>query len=805
MIGSYMAERSGLGNLHDIANDLGISGDEQIEALRRRLNAMVRDGQLRVARSGLFGSVNKMHLTQGVVRGHPDGFGFLIPEDGSADVFINPLQMTCVFDGDKALVRIMGKDYKGRPEGKIVDVVTHNTQQLVGRFKRVGGMGVVTPENRRLTLDVMINLDGTTVPEDGDIVVVDIISQPKFRQQPVGKVVEVMGQHMAPGMEIDIAIQSFGIPNEWPEAVARAADTVPQSVRPEDHKDRFDLTNIPFVTIDGEDARDFDDAVYAKATANGGWNLYVAIADVSHYVMPGTALDVEATNRATSVYFPERVIPMLPHTLSNGICSLNPNVKRLAMVCEMAIDGSGVVTSYQFYKGVIHSHARMTYTEVAAFLQEPDTEKGQAALTKFAPVVQDVRVLYDLFQQLLRTRKTRGAIDFEATETRIIFDDHKKISEIVPVVRNDAHKLIEECMLAANTCAADFLTQLKIPGLYRVHEGPGLDKLEKLRGYLGELGLHLGGGLKPATKDFQTLLDVVHKRDDVLTVQTVILRSLSQAVYQPENEGHFGLGYEGYAHFTSPIRRYPDLTMHRAINSVIHSDRDTPLVRRVPHCTVISKNITYPYNIENMLVLGEQSSMAERRADDATRDVMSWLKCEYMEEHIGSVFHGKVTAVVPFGLFVQLHEVFVEGLVHITGLSADYYHYDDAKHRLVGEHTRKVYALGHEVTVRVARVDLDERKIDFELYDENGPVDTGGMASKKSKSRSGKSRKTTAADGTAPKSTTGKKAAGSATDKAGKKSGNKGKKKRAPKKAGGPGVVAKAPAKKKRKPKPKKA
>ena len=803
MIGSYMAERTGLGNLHDIAKELGILGDEQIEALRRRLNAMVRDGQLRVARSGQFGSVNKMHLIQGVVRGHPDGFGFLIPEDGSPDVFINPLQMTCVFDGDKALMRITGKDFKGRPEGKIVDVITHNTKQVVGRFKHVSGMGVVTPENRRLTLDVMIKMDSSIVPEDGDIVVVDIIAQPQFRQQPVGIIVDIMGQHMAPGMEIDIAIQSFGIPNEWPEAVVRAADSVPQKVRAEDHKDRFDLTKLPFVTIDGEDARDFDDAVYAKSNAQGGWNLYVAIADVSHYVMPGTALDQEATNRATSVYFPERVIPMLPHTLSNGICSLNPNVERLAMVCEMTIDNLGTVTSYQFYKGVIHSHARMTYTEVAALLLEPETTAGQTALAKFAPVVNDVSVLYQLYQRLLTSRKLRGAIDFEATETRIIFDDHKKISEIVPVVRNDAHKLIEECMLAANTCAADFLTQLKIPGLYRVHEGPSLDKLEKLRGYLGELGLHLGGGLKPVTKDFQTLLETVQKRDDVLTVQTVILRSLSQAVYQPENEGHFGLGYEGYAHFTSPIRRYPDLTMHRAINSVVHSDLDTPLVRRVPNCTVISKNITYPYNIENMLVLGEQSSMAERRADDATRDVMSWLKCEYMEEHIGSVFHGKVTAVVPFGLFVQLHEVFVEGLVHITGLSADYYHYDDAKHRLVGEHTRKVYALGHEVTVRVARVDLDERKIDFELYDENGPVDTGGKAPKKSKSRGKIDRTVKPKDGDA-KGKAGTKAAKKPAE-TGKANGKiKSKKKRPAKPVGGPGVAAKAPAKKKRRPKPKK-
>ena len=777
MIGTHMAERTGLGSLHDIARELGILGDEQIEALRRRLNAMVRDGQLRVARSGQFGMVDKMNLIQGVVRGHPDGFGFLIPDDGSTDIFLNPLQMTCAFDGDKILVRISGKDFKGRPEGKIVDVVTHNTQQLVGRFKRTAGMGFVSPENRRITLDVLVNLDGSVQPDEGDIVLVDLIAQPKFRQQPVGKVVEILGKHMAPGMEIDIAIQSFNIPNIWPDAVVRATDSVPQTVRPQDYQDRFDLTKLPFITIDGEDARDFDDAVYAKAKPSGGWTLYVAIADVSHYVAPGTALDVEATTRATSVYFPERVIPMLPHALSNGICSLNPGVERLAMVCEMQLDANGTIENYQFSKAVIHSYARTTYTQVAAMLQQQDTPEGQTALAQFSHVTAEVTELYQLFLRLNKARKVRGAIDFEATETRIIFDDHKKISQIVPVIRNDAHKLIEECMLCANTCAADFLTQLKIHGLYRVHEGPGPDKLEKLRGYLGELGLALGGGLKPQTKGFQVLLSAVKQRDDVLTLQTVILRSLSQAVYQPENLGHFGLGYEGYAHFTSPIRRYPDLLMHRAINSVIHSDRATPLVKRTADCTLVNGNNLYPYNLEAMLVLGEQSSMAERRADDATRDVMSWLKCEYMEEHIGSVFHGKVTAVVPFGLFVQLHEVFIEGLIHITGLSADYYHYDDAKHRLVGEHTRKVYALGDEVTIRVSRVDLDERKIDFELFD----VKTGTAPSGQKPRKSYKAKAKGTADGqTAGKPKTKRKpksrsstAVGDSTDKTGPKKGPK--------------------------------
>lgn len=714
-ISAHLKDRTGPASLKELAQELSLKGDVKTEALRRRLKAMLRDGQLRLSRAGQYGLIDKLNLTQGIIRGHPDGFGFLIPDDGSPDIYLNSLQMTCAFDGDKALVRATDKDYRGKKEGKVVDVVTHNTKQLVGRFSIVSGMAFVKPENRRINQDVLINLDSSLKAKDGDIVLVDIMVQPKFRQQPIGKVIEVIGEHMAPGMEIDIALRSFGIPSEWSAAVQNAADSVPVEVRNADMTGRVDLTQQPFVTIDGEDARDFDDAVYARKNKSGGWTLSVAIADVSHYVTPETALDLEATSRGTSVYFPERVIPMLPKTLSNGICSLNPGVDRLALVCEMEIDATGSVASYQFYNAVIHSHARLTYTQVAAILQEPESEAGQRAITDFSQLVPDLKQLHQLFNVLMKARLRRGAIDFDSTETRIIFDANKKIEQIIPVVRNDAHRLIEECMLCANTCAADFITKLGIPGLFRVHEGPGLEKLEKLRKYLGELGLSLGGGLKPGTKDFQKLLVEIQKRDDQLTLQTVVLRSLSQAVYQPDNEGHFGLGYEAYAHYTSPIRRYPDLLIHRAIKSVIAGKRNTPLVRRTDTTELIEASRSYPYSLEKMIVLGEHCSMTERRADEATRDVVAWLKCEYMEEHIGDTFNGKVTAVVPFGLFVQLHDVFIEGLVHITSLKSDYYIYDEIKHRLIGEHTRTVYALGKELEIQVARVDLDERKIDFEL------------------------------------------------------------------------------------------
>jgi len=676
---------------------------------------MLRDGQLRVSRAGKYALIDKLNLTQGVVRGHPDGYGFLIPEDGSEDIYLNSLQMTCVFDGDKALVRPTDRDYRGKKEGKVIDVICHNTHQLVGRLTKISGMAFVKPENRRISQDILINLEQSHPADDGDIVTVDIIVQPKFRQQPIGKIVEVIGQHMAPGMEIDIAIKSFGIPATWPASFEKTVDSIPQEVRNSDRSSRFNMTHLPFVTIDGEDARDFDDAVMVTKLPQDDYQLNVAIADVAHYVTPGSSLDIEATNRGTSVYFPERVIPMLPKELSNGICSLNPGVDRLALVCQMTISATGVIKNYQFFNAVIHSHARLTYTQVAAMLQEPDSDLGKQTLKDFSYVLDDLKLLHTLFKTLFAQRIKRGAIDFDSTETRIIFDADKKIEKIIPVERNDAHRLIEECMLSANTCAADLLTQLKIPGLYRVHAGPSLEKLEKLRKYLAELGLSLTGGLKPETKHFQALLESIHERDDSLTIQTVILRSLSQAVYTPENEGHFGLGYEGYAHYTSPIRRYPDLLVHRAIKSIISSNLDTKLVRRPDDQIKKSPDQVYPYTLEKMIVLGEHCSMTERRADEATRDVITWLKCEYMQERIGETFSGKVTAVVPFGLFVQLKDVYVEGLVHITSLKSDYYHFDEVKHRLIGEHSRTVYALGKEIEIQVARVDLDERKIDFEL------------------------------------------------------------------------------------------
>src|SRR5690554_5692758 len=541
-------------------------------------------------------------------------------------------------------------------------------------------------------------------------------------RQAQGEVIEVVGDYMAPGVEIEVALRSYDIPSVWPQEVLDEAARLSDRVSEKDKLKRVDLRHLPLVTIDGEDARDFDDAVYCeprKASGwrlfSGGWKLYVAIADVSHYVPLGSALDAEAELRGTSVYFPSEVIPMLPEAISNGLCSLMPNVDRLAMVCEMTISKSGELTDFQFYEAVIHSHARLTYNKVSSMLENPRSREGKALSAEYAEVLPHLKSLYDLYQALAKARHGRGAIDFETTETRMLFGKDRKVAEILPTVRNDAHKIIEECMLCANVATARFLQELDVPGLYRVHDGPKPEKVERLRQFLGSMGLSLTrkkGG--PTPEDYAAVLAKVQDRPDAQLIQTVMLRSLSQAVYTPHNAGHFGLNYEGYTHFTSPIRRYPDLLVHRAIRSVIRSRKKTDLVQR-SGAGVLPKAAVYPYDLAALEKLGEQCSQNERRADEATRDVVSWLKCEFMQDRVGQNFDGLVTAVTGFGLFIELTDIYVEGLVHITALPADYYNFDQVQHSLVGERSGQVFRLGDTIRVQVARVDLDERKIDFEM------------------------------------------------------------------------------------------
>ncbi len=680
----------------DLCSLLHIELDEE-ELFIRRLRAMERDGQIMRNRKRAICIMEKLDLIKGKVQGHPDGFGFLIPDDGSADLMISAKEMHKVLHGDTVMARAGSVDRRGRREASIVEVLEHATKRLVGRLYEEHGILFVVAENRRISQDILVAPGEHMGAQTGQVVMLELVQQPSKHAQPIGRIVEVLGNYADAGMEIEIALRKHDLPNEFPADTKHQAEKFAPEVLPEDYAGREDVRQLPLVTIDGETARDFDDAVYCEPNGNG-FRLVVAIADVSSYVQPGDALDREALNRGNSVYFPRRVIPMLPEELSNGLCSINPNVNRLCMVCDMQISNAGEIEKYRFYPSVMFSHARLTYNQVAAMLTNPQGEEAQ----QFAAVLPHINDLYSLFQKLLQARAKRGAIDFETVETQMMFNDQGKIERIVPVVRNDAHKLIEECMLAANVCAADFLHEHEHPVLYRVHEGPTPEKLEAVREFFKEFGLQLGGGDEPEAADYSKLLKEIKGRPDAGLLQTVMLRSLRQARYCPDNVGHFGLGYEAYAHFTSPIRRYPDLLVHRAIKAVLHGKQYKP------H--------------DKWDALGIHCSQTERRADDATRDVEAWLKCFYMRDHLGSVFDGTISSVTGFGLFIALDDLYVEGLVHVSELGSDYFHFDAAKHQMLGEHTGKRYRLGDRVRVQVVRVDMESTKIDFVLESQPGEL-----------------------------------------------------------------------------------
>lgn len=668
---------------------LDIHSDER-EAFARRLAAMEREGEIMRNRRDAICVVDKLDLARGRVQGHRDGFGFLIRDDGGPDMFLGPKEMHKVLHGDRVVVRQSGTDRRGRPEGKIVEVLEHAQTRLVGRLHAEHGVSFVTAEDRRISQDFLVPPGEAAGAQPGQVVTVEVIAQPSKRGQPVARVVEVLGNYADPGMEIEIALRKHALPHVFSAAVERLAAKFPDGVTAADRRGRKELRELPLVTIDGETARDFDDAVYCETGKAGGFRLVVAIADVSHYVRHGDALDREALDRGNSVYFPRRVIPMLPERLSNGLCSLNPEVDRLCMACEIEIDRHGEIGPYSFHPAVMRSHARLTYTEVSEML----ADAGGGAARRHGALLQHLQTLHRLYRQLAKARGKRGAIDFETIETRMLFNDQGKIERIEPVARNDAHRLIEECMLAANVCASDFLHRHDHPMLYRIHEGPTPEKLAALREFLKGFGLGLTGGDEPHASDYAKLLARVKDRPDAQLLQTVMLRSLQQAVYSPDNVGHFGLAYESYTHFTSPIRRYPDLLVHRAIKAVLAGRRHAP---------------------GNWQELGAHCSMTERRADDATRDVEAWLKCYYMQDRVGETFEGSVSGVAAFGAFVALDGVYVEGLVHISDLGNDYFHFDAAKHQLLGERTAKRYRLGDRMRVKVARVSLESSRIDFTL------------------------------------------------------------------------------------------
>lgn len=683
---------------------------ESLEGLRRRLRAMERDGQVFYNHQGRYCLVSRTDLVTGRIQGHKDGFGFVVTEDGSEDLILNSREMTRVFHGERVLVRVSGYDRRReRREASLVKALGDEPVRVVGRYHVDIGMGLVSPDDPRQLHDVVIATTDAGDAVTGQIVVAEVTRRPGYHQPALGRIVEVLGHPQDPGMEIEIALRSHGVPHKFPAEVIAQAESFGAEIPQDAYAGRLDLRDKTLFTIDGDDARDFDDAVFAEARKGGGWKLWVAIADVSHYVRPGSALDNEAQLRSTSVYFPEFVVPMLPEALSNGLCSLNPLVDRLALVAEMSVSQQGRLSGYKFHEAVFRSHARLTYNRAAAILA------GDSQLAdEFAPVVPALTELHRLYQALSAARKLRGAIEFESEEVRFVFGRQRKIERLIPMVRNDAHKLIEECMICANVAAARFIRSQGVASLLRVHAGPKPGKLQELRAILGRLGLSLNSSGQPKPSDYANVAAEAAERPDANVIQTLLLRSMQQAVYSPKTDGHFGLALNEYAHFTSPIRRYPDLLIHRAIKAALQLARTQNPDSQV-WLSDEGVNASKIYSDDELARLGKSCSMNERRADEATREVSSWLKCEFMSHRLGETYQGVITSVTGFGLFVKIVELYIEGLVHISALSNDYYHFEPSRQALIGEKTHRHYGLGDTLSIQVARVDLDERRIDFVL------------------------------------------------------------------------------------------
>ncbi|QDY43160.1 ribonuclease R [Candidatus Pantoea soli] len=710
----------------EIAEALNITSEDQLEALRRRLRAMERDGQLVFTRRQCYALPERLDLLRGKVIGHRDGYGFLRVEGQKDDFYLSAEQMKFCLHGDVILAQPGGADRKGRREARVVRVLEPRNSQIVGRYFTDAGTGFVVPDDSRLSFDILIPQDDTLNARMGSVVVVEIMQRATRRTKAIGKITEILGDNMGTGLAVDMALRTHEIPHAWPEDVEKEISKLKEQVPEAAKKGRVDLRQLPLVTIDGEDARDFDDAVYCEKKRGGGWRLWVAIADVSYYVRPGTALDTEAHQRGTSVYFPSQVVPMLPEILSNGLCSLNPQVDRLCMVCEMTISASGKLTGYKHYEAVMNSHARLTYTKVWNILQgNPELREQYAAQVKH------LEELHRMYQVLETAREQRGGISFETEEAKFIFNAERRIDRVERTVRNDAHKLIEECMILANIASARFVEKNQEPALFRDHDRPSEDSITSFRTVLGELGLSLPGGSKPQPIDYADLLKQIADRPDAEMLQTMLLRSMKQAVYDPENRGHFGLALASYAHFTSPIRRYPDLLLHRAIKYLLAKEQGTLKGNTTP-------TGGYHYDMQQMLQLGQHCSMTERRADEATRDVADWLKCDFMQDQVGNIFNGVISSVTGFGFFVRLNDLFIDGLVHVSTLDNDYYRFDAVGQRLIGESGGRTYRLGDAVEVRVDAVHMDERKIDFALISSKRVPRGEGKTAREREKRGGK-------------------------------------------------------------------
>jgi ribonuclease R len=723
---AHLEKREKPASRDELAQELNLTDEEHLEALRRRLRAMERDGQLVFTRRQCYALPERLDLLRGKVIGHRDGYGFLRVEGQKDDLYLSAEQMKMCMHGDVILAQPLGADRKGRREARVVRVLEPRNNQIVGRYFTDAGAGFVVPDDSRLSFDILIPPEETMQARMGSVVVVELMQRPTRRTKAIGKVAEILGDNMGTGLAVDMALRTHEIPHSWPPEVEKQVSKLSEEVPEEAKRGRIDLRKLPLVTIDGEDARDFDDAVYCEKNRGGGWRLWVAIADVSYYVRPGTPLDDEALQRGTSVYFPSQVVPMLPEVLSNGLCSLNPQVDRLCMVCEMTISSAGKLTGFKHYEAVMNSHARLTYTKVWNILQ------GNPELCEqYAPLLKPLEELHSMYKVLEKARESRGGISFETEEAKFIFNAERRIERVERTVRNDAHKLIEECMILANIASARFVEKHQEPALFRDHDRPSDDSITSFRTVLNELGLSLPGGTKPEPIDYAELLTQIADRPDAEMLQTMLLRSMKQAVYDPENRGHFGLALQSYAHFTSPIRRYPDLLLHRAIKYLLAQAEGE-----------VKGNTTatggYHYEMQQMLQLGQHCSMTERRADEATRDVADWLKCDFMQDQVGNTFNGVISSVTGFGFFVRLNDLFIDGLVHVSSLDNDYYRFDPVGQRLIGESGGRTYRLGDAVEVRVEAVHLDERKIDFALISsQRQPRGEGKTARDKAK-REGK-------------------------------------------------------------------
>lgn len=700
---AYLTQLNRPASKQTIADYFNLLLATEQEALHRRLRAMERDGQLIFTSKKCYALVEKLDLVKGTIIAHRDGYGFLDMEGEKQDLYLSMDEMKKVIHGDVVLAQPLSHDKYNRSQVRIVRVLEPMQLTIIGRYFFNDGIGFVVPNDTRFNFDIYIANENALDAKSDDVVAVTLLERPAKNINAIGKITEVFGNILSTEMAINTTLRSHNIPYTWPEDVEQQASYFTHTIAEHDKHDRKDLTQLPFVTIDGEDAKDFDDAVFCQKNRGGGWRLWVAIADVSYYVTPGSAIDKEALKRGTSVYFPIKVIPMLPETLSNGLCSLNPQIDRLCLVCEMTLSRVGQLTSYQFYEAIINSKARLTYTNVAKIF-DGDTELQ----LKYQPLVPHLTQLHELYKTLAAARDTRGSIAFETAEAKFILDEAQHIEQIERLERNDAHKLIEEFMILANVAAAKFVEKQQMPALYRIHELPKEDNLLKLRSQLAVMGLTLGGGLMPKPKDYAKLLQHVAAQPNKEMVQTILLRSMKQAIYYPENKAHFGLNLSSYAHFTSPIRRYPDLLLHRVIKYLIKNGNNVKTKKT-------TKTGGYYYSFPEMLYFGEHCSMTERRADEASGDVINWLKCDFMKNHLGEQFSGKITNVVSFGFFVRLDELFIDGLVHVSSLENDYYQFDPVSQRLIGESSGQVYRLGDSVDIRVDAVNMEEKKIDFSL------------------------------------------------------------------------------------------